>query len=108
MTYICDLGELLDGLGLDQRQNRAKVLHGVSADLVLGLLELLGSGGEDNQLVLVLLEASNVGLQGLLAEVDTAVVKSDTNGQSVLLGLVGEHLLLVHTGKKVSQNSMDE
>lgn len=50
------------------------------------LLELTALAGEEDQASLVVLEAGNVGDQGLLGVVDTAVVNGDTDGGGELLG----------------------
>lgn len=53
------------------------------------LLELTALAGEEDQAGLVVLEAGNIGNQGLLGVVGTAVVDGDTNGRSELLGDAG-------------------
>lgn len=58
-------------------------------DLLSGrveLLELAALAGEEDQTGLVLLEAGNIGDQGLLRVVGAAVVDRDTDGGSELLG----------------------
>jgi hypothetical protein len=53
------------------------------------LLELTALAGEEDQASLVVLETGNVGDQGLLRVVGTAVVNGDTDGRSKLLGDTG-------------------
>ena len=84
LSYWSDGAELLSWLLLDEWQDGSQVLNSVRADLVLGVLAALALAWEDNQLVLVLLKTLDVGLEGLLAQVDTAVVKSDSDRQSIL------------------------
>lgn len=50
--------------------------------------------GEDNQLVLVLLQALNVGLDGLNGGIAAAVVDGNADGQGLLDARLGERLLL--------------
>lgn len=50
------------------------------------LLELAGLAGEQDQAGLVVLEAGDVGDQGLLRVVGAAVVDGDTDGRGELLG----------------------
>lgn len=63
-----------------------------SVDVLSGgveLLELTALAGEEDQAGLVVLETGNVGDQGLLGVVGTAVVNGDTDGRSELLGDLG-------------------
>lgn len=87
-------GEVVDGeSGLDTGDDTLTLalsegsLDGLD---VLGggveLLELTALAGEEDQAGLVVLEAGNVGDQGLLGVVGTAVVDRDTNGGGELLG----------------------
>lgn len=74
-----------------------------SVDVLSGgveLLELTALAGEEDQAGLVVLETGNVGDQGLLGVVGTAVVNGDTDGGSELLGDTG--LLQVRKDKSVS------
>lgn len=50
------------------------------------LLELTALAGEEDQASLVVLEAGDIGDEGLLGVVDTAVVNGDADGGSELLG----------------------
>ena len=50
--------------------------------------------GQDDQLVLVVLEAENVGLDALLADVAAAVVDGDADGGSLLERSLGEGSLV--------------
>lgn len=70
-------GEGLDGLGLGE------------VDLGVALLDLVGAAGEDDEALLVGLEAGDVGGQGLLAQVLAAAIDGDTDGGSVKAGDTG-------------------
>jgi hypothetical protein len=54
---------------------------------------LLGRLGEDNELVLVVLEALNIGLDGFKGCIAAAVINWHTDGNGFLDGLLGESLL---------------
>lgn len=88
-------GDVLDGEGSTDARGvtLGLALGGESSlggvDLVGGrvkLLELTTLAGEEDQTGLVVLQTSDIGGQGLLGVVDTAVVDGDTNGGSELLG----------------------
>ena len=112
MSNLCDDAGLGALHGLQDGQDLAEVLDGVRVDLLGKSLalhtdkgrfrpkekkiistHLLGGLGEDNELVLVLLEALDVGLDGLEAGVAAAVVDRDANGQGGLERRLGERLL---------------
>lgn len=86
---------LLDGLdggvGVDDGEGGGVVGNGVGdgLELVLGGVALLGLVallGEEDQALLVGLEALDVGGQGLLGDVLAASIDGDTDGRGVLAG----------------------
>ena len=85
------LGDLGEGSGnrLGDAEGGADALCGLGGLLVLGgigLGDLVGLAGEDNQASLVLLKALDVDGEALLGEVLAAGIDGDTDGRSIKLG----------------------
>lgn len=86
-----DLGEARSKRGT-KTESGGNGLDGLAGLLVLGgvgLFDLVGLAGEDDQAGLVGLEALDIGGKGLLGEVGTAGVDGNADGGSIKLGDTG-------------------